>query len=170
MKLACLAVCAALWAVPFAIAQKLELKFDALAAKASSKVEIDFDSTLLRLVARMAKDEDLAGLFAGVQAVHVRKYDFDKAGVYSQKDLESLRNQVAAQSRWSKILNIKEDDTTTEIYVAAQGDKVSGCLIVSAEERGLSVIYLEGTMGLAQMRRLMDGDTRDGLGALLGNH
>jgi hypothetical protein len=50
-----------------------------------------------------------------------------------------------------------------------QGDKVSGCLIVSAEEREVSVIYLEGIMGLAQMKRLADEDTRHDLGALFGN-
>ena len=170
MKLVTVAVCAALWIVPAATGQKLELKFDALAARASSESELDLDGNLLKLAARMAKEADLSGLISGVSSIHVRSYGFSKDGQYTEKDLEHLRNQVAAQSRWSRILNMKEDDATAEIYIAAQGDKVSGCLIVSAEPRELSVIYLEGSMALAQVKRLMDEDTRHELGAMFENH
>jgi len=169
MKLATVAVCAGLWIAPWATAQKLELKFDVLAARASSKSELDLDGKLLRLAARMAGDADVSGLIAGVQSIRVRKYSFSTDGAYSEKDLEPLRNQVAGQSRWSRILNVKEEDSTTEIYVAAQGDRVSGCLVVSAEARELSVIYMEGTMALAQMKKLVDEDARHELGALFGN-
>jgi hypothetical protein len=166
MKLALLAALA----TSCAFAQKLDLKFDALAAKASKKIQLDLDSKLLHLAARMSGDADVNGLISGVQAIHVRNYEFDKPGAYSEKDLESLRNQVTAQPRWSQILSSKEDDETVEIYVAAQADKVTGCLIISAEETQLSVIYLEGTMALAQMKRLMDEDTRHDLTALFDNH
>src|SRR5437016_2785302 len=112
MRFASLVLCTALCGAPFAAAQKLELKFDALAAKASAKAELDLDANLLRLVTHLAKDSDLDGLLSGVRAIHVRNYEFSKAGAYSQKDLEHLRNQVAAQSRWSRIANVKEDETT----------------------------------------------------------
>ena len=164
-----LAVLAAL-AVSCAFAQKLDLKFDAVAAKASKKVQLDIDSKLLHLVARMSHDADVDGLLSGVKAVHIRNYGFDRPGAYSQKDLESLRNQVSAQPRWSQILSSKEDDETVEIYVAAEADKVTGCVIISAEETQLSIIYLEGNMGLAQMKRLIDEDTRHDLAGLFDNH
>jgi hypothetical protein len=170
MKVAFLAAIAGLLAATCALAQKLELKFDGLAARASTKVELDFDSKLLRLAMGMSGDTDVNGLLAGVQAIHVRNYEFAKPGAYSQKDLDPLHDQVAAQSRWSRILAAKEEDETVEIYVAAQGDKVTGCLIVSTEETALSVIYLEGTLALAQMKRLIDEDTRHELGALFDNH
>jgi len=170
VRFAPLAVCAALCLAPLATAQKLELKFDALAAKASGKTEVDLDSKLLRLAMRAAGDADLNGILSGVQAIHVREYEFNKAGAYSQSDLEPLRKQVAAQSRWSQVLSAREDGETTEIWIDAQSDKVSGCLIVSAAERELSVIYLEGTMTLAQMKRFMDEDARHELGGLFGGH
>ena len=152
-------------------AQKLDLKFDALAAKASKKVEVDLDTRLLHLAARLSGDPELNNLLSGVKAVHVRSYEFLKSGeAYSQKDLDSLRNQVTAQPRWSQILSTKEDDESVEIYIAAEADKVSGCLIVSAEADQLSIIYLEGAMTLAQMKRLIDEDTRHDLAALLENH
>jgi len=170
MRFAPLALYATLCLAPIATAQRLELKFDALAAKASGKTEVDLDSKLLRLAMRAAGDADLNGILSGVQAIHVREYEFNKAGAYSQSDLEPLRKQVAAQSRWSQVLSTKEDGETTEFWIDAQADKVSGCLIVSAGERELSVIYLEGTMTLAQMKRFMDEDARHELGDLFGNH
>ena len=169
MRLASTILCAAV-ALGLCAAQSLDLKLGGLAAKASSKVELDLDSKLLRLAMRASGDADVSGLLSGVQAVHIRTYEFAKPGAYSQADLEPLRNQVAAQSRWSQILNVKEDDETSEIWVAAQGEKVSGCLIVSAAERELSVIYLEGTMALAQMKRLVDDDSRRELANFFGNH
>lgn len=151
-------------------AQKLDLKLDALAAKASKKVEVDLDTRLLHLAARLSGDPELNNLLSGVKAIHVRSYEFLKSGAYSQKDLDSLRNQVTAQPRWSQILSTKEDDESVEIYIAAEADKFSGCLMVSAEADQLSIIYLEGTMTLAQIKRLIDEDTRHDLAALLENH
>jgi hypothetical protein len=166
MKLALLAALA----VSCAFAQKLDLKFDALASKASKKVQLDIDNKLLRLAARMSHDADVDGLLSGVQAVHIRNFEFNTPGAYSEKDLDSLRNQVSAQPRWSQILSSKEDEETTEIYIAAEADKVTGCVIISAEETQLSIIYLEGNMALAQMKRLIDEDTRHDLADLFGNH
>jgi hypothetical protein len=168
MKIATLVAWAALWTAPFACAQKLDLKFNALAAKASTKAEIDLDGALLKLAIHAASGQDASGLLSGVQAVHIRTYEFENSGAYSQKDLDALHGQVTSQSRWSKVLNIKEDDSTTEIFIAAAGDQVSGILILSAEERELSVIYLEGSMTLGQMRRIMNG--RHELAELFGDH
>jgi hypothetical protein len=169
MKLALIAVVYGLLGAPFAGAQKLDLKFDGLAAKASSKVELDLGGTLLRLAARLSKDADVSGLLAGVNSVHVRNYEFSRDGAFSQQDIEPLRNQVAAQSRWSKLLAAKEEDATTEIYLAVNGDKVTGALIMSTDARELHVIYMEGNMALAQMKRLVNEDARNELGDLLAN-
>jgi hypothetical protein len=128
-------------------AQKLELKFDTLAAKASDKAEVDLDGALLRLAAQHGlskKDQDgkaTAGDFlSDLKEVHVRHYEFDKAGSYSDQDLAPLRKQVSEGAGWSRILNVKEKDETTEIFVLSQGGKVSSCLILSAEATELSVV------------------------------
>jgi hypothetical protein len=163
VKTALLAVCAVLWAAPCVFAQKLELKFDALAARASDKVEMDLDSSLLPLFLQMSGEKDHDGLLNNVRAIRVRTYSFAKAGEYSQKDLEPLRSQVSAQSRWSRVINHKEGEQTTEIWVAADGGKLGACLIVAAEDKELSVVYLEGTMSLGQVKGLMEHDGWHGL-------
>jgi hypothetical protein len=169
MRLAVVAAFAALCVPPYAGAQKLDLKFDALAARASHKVEFDFDGKLLKLLAGLTKDAELDGLLAGVQAIHVRVYEFARDGEYSPAVLDPLRSQVSGQPKWSKLLTATQDGAVTEIYLAAQGDKVGGCLILSAEARGVHVIHLEGTLSLAQMKRLADEDVRHGLDGLWEN-
>jgi len=168
MKLALIAACAALICAPAAHSQKLDLRFDALAGKASAKTELDLDGKLLHfLVSHLEKDDEAAGLLAGVQAIHIRTYEFAKPGEFSDKDLEGLRKQVSGGGRWSRVLNVKEKDESSEVHLATQGDKVTGCLIISAEERELNVVYLEGSMGLAQMKDLGEGNVKDRLAAIL---
>ena len=158
MRLAVIAALAGMMLTSAARAQKLDLKFDALASKASDKAEVDLDGALLRLAARHAKAE--AGDFLGdVKEIHVRHYEFDKAGSYSDQDLAPLRKQVSEGAGWSRILNVKEKDENTEIFVLTQGGKIGSCLILSAEARQLSVVYVMGTLTLAQMKELAGSDT-----------
>jgi hypothetical protein len=169
MRLVVIAALAGMMCAPIAPAQKLELKFDALAAKASDKAEVDLDGALLRLATQHAKAE--AGDFLGdLKELHVRHYQFDKAGSYSDQDLAPLRKQISESAGWSRILNVKEKDESTEVFVLSQAGKIGSCLIVSAEARQLSVVYVMGTLTLAQMRGLADSDTLHDLamaGALL---
>ena len=122
----------------------------------------------------MKKDNDgkaAAGDFlGGVKEIHVRHYEFDKAGSYSDQDLEPLRKQVSEGAGWSRILNVKEKDENTEIFVLTQGGKIGSCLILSAEAKELSVVHIMGTLTLAQMKELADSDALHDLamaGALL---
>ena len=161
MRLAVIAALAGIMLTPAARAQKLELKFDALAAKASDKAEVDLDGALLRLAAQHGlskKDPDgkaAAGDFlSDLKEVHVRHYEFAKASSYSDQDLAPLRKQVSEGAGWSRILNVKEKDETTEIFVLSQGGKVSSCLVLSAEATELSVVYIMGTLTLAQVKDL----------------
>jgi len=171
MRLVVIAALAGMMWAPIAPAQKLELKFDALAAKASDKAEIDLDGALLRLAARHGLSTGTAGDILGdVKAIHVRHYEFDKAGSYSDQDLAPPRKQVSESAGWSRILNVKEKDESTEVFVLTQAGKVGSCLILSAEANQLSVVYIMGTLTLAQVKGLADSDTLHDLamaGALL---
>ncbi|HJZ96985.1 MAG TPA: DUF4252 domain-containing protein [Candidatus Solibacter sp.] len=164
MKLAWFALLAALCAAPLSFAQKLDLKFDALAARASEKVELDLDADLLRLILKMGDEREHHEWLEGVRAVKIRTYTFDTRAMYSDKDLDALRSQVSAQGRWSRVLTHKTDGESTEIWVAADGDKLGACLIVVAEERELAVVYLEGTLTLAQVKGMMEHHDWRGFG------
>ena len=103
MKLAAVVVAGFLVA-PYAVGQKLELKLDAIAARASAKNEVDLDGPLLQMAlgkaseaAKEGKDgkkSSLPALLAGVKGVYVRNYEFEKSGVYSDAELDP------SASRW----------------------------------------------------------------------
>ena len=174
MRLVVIAALAGMMWAPIAPAQKLDLKFDALAAKASDKAEVDLDGALLRLATRHAKAEARGDFLGDLKEIHVRHYEFDKAGSYSDQDLAPLRKQVSESAGWSRILNVKEKDETTEIFVLTQGGKIGSCLILSAEakrtERGAHHGHTdagadEGTGGLRRPARSGDGRSAIEIGA-----
>ena len=172
MKLVVVAVLAGMTLAPFAGAQKLELKFDALAARASEKAEVDLDGSILKLLPQLLSKDDRDGkspvieVLGGLREIHVRNYEFDKTGAYTDKDLEPLRKQVSEGSGWSRIVHVKEDGESTEVFMQSQGGKIGSCLSLAAEARELSVVYLVGTMTVAQMKGLADPSAVDSLAAL----
>ena len=172
MKFVVVAVLAGMTLAPLASAQKLELKFDALAAKASEKAEVNLDGSILKLLPQLLSKEDkddkspVVDLLGGLREIHVRHYEFDKAGAYTDKDLEPLHKQVSESSGWSRIVHVKEEGESTEVFMQTQGGKIGGCLILAAEAKELSVVYLVGTMTVAQMKGLADPSAVDSLAAL----
>jgi hypothetical protein len=173
MRFVVVTALAGMMIAPLGSAQKLELKLDAIAAKASDKAELDLDGALLKLALPQGlskKDKDgktpAGDLLSGVQEIHVRHYEFEKAGTWSDQDLEPLRKQVSEGSGWSRVLNVKEKGESAEVFVLNQGGKVSSCLILAAEAKELSVVYLMGTLTLAQMKELVDSNVVYNLAAL----
>lgn len=173
MKFVVVTLLAGMMLAPLASAQKLELKFDAIAAKASEKAEVDLDGALLKLALQHGlakKDKEgkspAGELLSGVQEIHVRNYEFEKEGSYSDKDLEPLRKQVSESSGWSRIVNVKEKSESTEVFVFSQGGKVGSCLILSAEAKELTVVYIMGTLTLAQMKELVNSNIAYNLAGL----
>jgi hypothetical protein len=173
MKLAAVLFAGILLVLP-GHAQKLELKFDDLAAKASDKAEVDLDGALLKFAMQVADNDkkgekdkkSLRGLLNGVQQIHVRHYEFDKAGAWSDRDLEPVRKQVSGVAGWSRIVNVKEKNESTEVYVLMQGNDLGGALILAAEEKEFTVVHVQGTMTLAEMKELVDSKIAYNLGSM----
>jgi hypothetical protein len=156
--LAVLAVFAVLASVS-ASAQKLNLNFDAIAKNAKEKTELNLDGPLLDLLRQKmlkAGDEEKQALFANVDQVAVYSYEFEKPGDYANSDLDPLRKQVDSSAGWSRVLNVKEKNEDTRIYVSMQGGKQTGFLLISAEAKEVSVILVSGSIKLAQLKELVD--------------
>ena len=148
--------------------QKLDLTLpEGLAAKASEKTEINLDPDTVAAGKGMiasALPKDMAAKLAGMKEVHILSYEFDKTGQYSASDIEPIRKQVAKGSGWSPIVNVKEKDETTEIYVYKQGDKVAGILLISAEAKEFSIIHVIGEMSMASLQELVKSTVAYDLG------
>jgi hypothetical protein len=133
-------------------AQGLDINLDSLSVKAKEKAELTLEGSLLTQALQGAPDK-VTGAIANVSRVVVRHYEFDQTGQYSDTDLEAIRKQVAS---WSRILNVKEEHESTEIYMLSQEGKPSGFLLISAEPKELTVVHVVGSIDLATLREVVN--------------
>lgn len=157
MKLAVATVLAGLIAAPFAIGQKLELKLDDIAARASSKSEVNLDGAMLK--AQSAK-------FPGVQSIRVRNYEFEKPGAYSDAELDPIRKQVGEGSGWSRMVRVEEKNESIDVFMLIHGEEVGGFLLLVTEPKELTVVNIVGALKLAQLKELVNSSVQYDLGAL----
>jgi hypothetical protein len=156
------AIVAALLSAP-AAAQKLTLDLDKLGEKAREKTEINLAGPALEALPKsLVEGRD-------IQEVYIRAYEFDNPGQYSLDALEPLRKQVAGNSGWSRILSSKEPGEFTEIYLYSQGGKTAGFLLIAAERKELTVIYVRGNVQMAQVQELVQSTIQYDLTKAAGN-
>ena len=189
MMKSCIAILVAgLATVPFALGQRLELKLDAVAAKASAKREVDLDGPLLKtavanlpqLAAKHAKgakageetkESPMAGqlpaLLSALTGVYVRNYGFDKPAAYADSDLDEIRKQVGDGSGWMRIVSVKEKSESTEIYLLSRGEEIAGALVMVAQPKELTVVHVTGAATMAQMKELVNSNIKYDLSALM---
>jgi hypothetical protein len=186
MRISTAILITALTVAPLAIGQKLELKLDNVAAKASKKNEVDLDGPLLKMAvanlpqlsARHAKADGkeakepateikLPALLSALTGVYVRNYAFETPGAYAEGDLDAIRQQVGDGSGWMRIVRVKEKGESTEIYVFNHGEEIGGCLVLAAEPKELTVVHVTGAATMAQMKELVNSKIKYDLSALM---
>ncbi|HMD71210.1 MAG TPA: DUF4252 domain-containing protein [Bryobacteraceae bacterium] len=158
MRAASAIAIAMILSAPFAVAQKLNLQFDSLAARAKEKAEVDLDGAMLSQAAKM--DKKLGELAGAVKEVHVRHYEFGAAGAYSEADLEPLHKQTGAGSGWSRVVNVKDKDDHVEILAHFLDGKPAGLLVIAAEAKELSVVHIVGEIPLDKMSELVNSSIK----------
>jgi hypothetical protein len=132
--------------------QSVDINLDALATKAKDKAEITLEGPLLAQVLQQAP-EKVKSAAASVSRVVVRHYEFENTTQYSDSDLDAIRKQV---STWSRVLNVKEEHESTEIYMLSQDGKPAGFLLISAEPKELTVVHLVGSIDLTSLRAVVN--------------
>lgn len=142
--------------------QKLDLSsLDKLsgAAKESSYVNLDGDrlkTALAFLSQPESKDKNLdaiKGVVSDLKGVYVRSLEFDKAGAFTQADLEPIRRQLRAQG-WARVVEVKErDGESNEIYFYKLGNN-AGMAVVSVEKQELTVVNLVGPLDLSALTKI----------------
>ena len=132
-------------------AQAVDINLDSLSAKAKDKAEVTLEGPLLTLALQKAP-EKVKNAAENVSRVVVRHYEFDKTDQYSDADLDTIRKQV---SSWSRVINVKEDHETTQIYMLNQEGKPAGFLLISAEPKELTVVHVVGSIDLASLQAVV---------------
>lgn len=124
----------------------LDLNFPSLAAKASKKTELDIDGNTLALAGKAA-----AEALSGVKIVHVRHYEFADEGAYSASELDPLRRKVESDPSWSRMINVKEDGESTQIYLLKSG----GLLVISSKAQEVNVVEILGAIDLGHLQEIV---------------
>src|SRR6266851_6518424 len=81
-------------------------QLDSLANKASETVDVKLDERLMQTTAKIFSDKDdaeIKELLKGLKGIYVKSFEFEKAGEYSQADVESVKLQLRG---WSKVVSV----------------------------------------------------------------
>ena len=133
-------------------AQGLDINLDTLSAKAKEKAEVTLEGSLLAQALQIAP-ANVKSAVANVTRVVFRHYEFATDGQYADSDLDAIRKQV---STWSRLLNVKEEHESTEIYMLTKDGKPAGFLLISAEPKELTVVHVVGSIDLASLREVVN--------------
>lgn len=133
---------------------------DALEPKASERVNVTLDASMLEMASKFlsgdkpdeAKVKKLAGKLKGV---YVRGLEFEKDGEYSQMDVENIRRELKAPG-WTRIVDVKskKDGETAEVYVYDSGGQVTGLTVLATAPRELTVVNIVGAIDLEALTEL----------------
>ncbi|MEO6368983.1 MAG: DUF4252 domain-containing protein, partial [Steroidobacteraceae bacterium] len=144
------------------IAQAARIKmpdFSGLADKASEAVDISLDKDMLKTAGSFmgggkgANDAEFAELIKGLDGVYIKVFKFDKPGMYSARDIESMVKQVETQG-WKKLLSVREKKGESVEMWMRDNSVDGGMFFVAAEATELVVINIAGKVDLETLRNL----------------
>jgi len=133
-------------------------RIEKLAAKARESVNITLDGPLLQLASQFlnsGKSDERAvkEVVSKLKAIHVRTFEFDREGEYSDSDLDAIRAQLKSPS-WSRIVEARERDEHTQIFIKQDKNELGGLVILSAERKQLSIVIIDGAIDLKRLSML----------------
>src|ERR1700685_2363948 len=139
---------------------KLPASLDRLAAKATDVVDVTLDANLIQLASRFLSDKDaddakVKKLISGLKGIYVRSFEFDKAGVYQDSDVETVRSLLRTPA-WSRIVGVhsQKSGENAEVYVKTDGGKIGGLVILATEPKELTFVSIEGSIDPDQLNDL----------------
>jgi Domain of unknown function (DUF4252) len=139
---------------------KLPSSLDRLAAKASEVVDVTLDANLLQLASRFLSDKNpddaqVKKVISGLKGIFVRSFEFEKAGEYSESDIEPLRTQLHTPA-WSRIVGVRSTKSSenSEVFVKTEGGKIGGLAILVTEPKQLTIVSIEGAIDPDQLSEL----------------
>jgi hypothetical protein len=147
-------------ALPLLAQQGFDFRtLDSLAANATNKTVVTLDADMLRMAANFLGSDDkdsasIKSLVGNIKAIYVREYEYDKPGQYNEADLTPLRAYLA-QPPWNKIIESKEREETSEVYLQPlPGNQLGGFAIVSAQPKEVTVVFINGVLNVSDIATL----------------
>jgi hypothetical protein len=134
--------------------------FGDLAKKATGSVDITLDGDMLKSATQLmglagghnSSDADLQSLAAGLKAITVRSFTFDKPDMYSPQAVEGVLAQVNVPG-WQKVVSVRDKGERVEIHMR-QNAEDGGLLIVTEDPKELTIVNIAGKINMDQLRLL----------------
>jgi len=140
-------------AIPAFAQQNFDFKqLDKLGANATGSTNITLEGDTLKLATSFLGDD--IGSLKNLTGVYVRSFEFAKPGQYKETDLASLRAYLKIL-QWTKIVDVKETDESSEIYLQPlPNNKFGGFAILSVEPKEVTVVFITGAVNLSDLGKL----------------
>lgn len=111
---------------------------------APANIEVNLRGALLDLIASSSREEepDFAGLVGNLQAIQVR--GFPMAGTDQDEILrrfDDLSSRLETQG-WERIVYIREDDESINIYVKPENENIAGLTVMVADPSDQETIFV----------------------------
>jgi Domain of unknown function (DUF4252) len=141
-----------------ASAQGAKIQLDSLnhlAGNADEVVDVSVDAAMLQqtagfLAGKQSGDAKVRDLIKDIREIHVKVFEFARAGAYSPADVETIRKQVAGPG-WSRVVSVREKNELTEIYFWRERGENGGLVLISAEPNELTIVNMVGRVDLASL-------------------
>ena len=159
-RIAVALVLLALSAAAEADSPRLKLpSFAHLQGQAVESIDITFGRGLLHFASWFIdkKDPDSAEvrqMLKSLKSVSVCHYRFGSDFVYSKKDLDAVRSQLAGKG-WSQLVQVRDrrKDEDVDVFFSLDDDKITGVAIVASEPREFTIVNLVGNLDMDQVQR-----------------
>ena len=137
---------------------KLPVNLDKLTEKAEESTVVTLDKSTLQLVGKfLDKDEpETRKLFAGLESIYVRSFQFAAEGDYSAADVEAVRSQIQTPP-WSRLVGVRSKrggDNVDVFFKDAGNGQLGGVVVIAAEPRELTIVHIIGTLDPARLADL----------------
>jgi hypothetical protein len=131
--------------------------FSHLRHKAVDSVDISLDGMLLKLVKRIARNEDdeVMNVLSDVKSLRVRNFEFDSDGAYSRADVEAVRKQLSAPG-WSALVQAhkRDEQEDVDVYINTDGEKVLGLAVVACDPRSFTIVNIVGNIDIDKLAKI----------------
>jgi hypothetical protein len=140
-------------------AQQVDLKsLDKLAAIAKEVTQINLDESMITSAKGILNDKKgdeaaAKAAAAGLKGLYMRVFEFEKKGLYKFEDLNAVRDQLKSPA-WGILLQSRESNEQTEIWVHKTNGEPDGILLLAAEENELAVINVLGLSRLEDLSKI----------------
>jgi hypothetical protein len=127
-------------------------QLDKLGVNASGSTNITLEGDTLKLATSFLGDDNSS--LRNLTGIYVRSFEFEKPGQYKEADLAPLRAYLRTL-QWTKVVDVKENDEASEVYVhALPNNKLGGFAIVDVEPTEVTVVFIAGSLNISDIGKL----------------